>query len=83
MPEGVNVDDRSKRTEAVRPQFGECCKSNSECDGVLSVKTDGNVIELNGETDDENMEDGETLFDDGSAQVRNIRDQGQPTAHDN
>ena len=25
------------------------------------------------------MEDGETGFDDGSAQVRNIRDQGQPT----
>ena len=30
-----------------------------------------NDIELNGETDDEDMEDGETGFDDGSAQVRN------------
>ena len=36
--------------------------------------------ELNGETDAEDMEDGETGFDDGSAQVRNIRDPGQPTA---
>ena len=35
---------------------------------------------MNGETDDEDMEDGETRFDDGSAQVRNIRDPGQPTA---
>ena len=35
---------------------------------------------MNGETDDENMEDGEVGFDDGSAQVRNIRDPRQPTA---
>ena len=34
---------------------------------------------LNCETDDEGMEDGEMGFDDGSAQVRNIRDTGQPT----
>ena len=26
------------------------------------------------------MEDGETVFDDGSAQVRNVRDPGPPTA---
>ena len=32
------------------------------------------IVELNGETDDEDMEDEETGFDDGSAQVRNIRD---------
>ena len=38
-----------------------------------------NDIEFNGETDDEDMEDGETRFDDGSAPVRNIRDPGQPT----
>ena len=37
---------------------------------ALSVKSDGNDTELNGETDDEDMEDGETGFDDGSAQVR-------------
>ena len=42
-------------------------------------KSDVNDIELNGGTDDENMEDGETGFDDGSAQVRNMRDPGQPT----
>ena len=38
-----------------------------------------NDNELNGETDDEDMEDGETVFDDGSPQVRNIRDPSQPT----
>ena len=37
---------------------------------------------MNGETDDEDMEDGETGFDDGSAQVRHLRDQGQPTTHE-
>ena len=36
-------------------------------------------IELNGETDDEDTEGGEMGFDEGSAQVRNIRDPGQPT----
>ena len=36
--------------------------------------------ELNGETDDEDMEDGETGFDDGRAQVGNIPDPGQLTA---
>ena len=49
---------------------------------MLSVKSDGIDIELHGETDDEDTEDGETGFDDGSAQVRNIRDPGQPTAHE-
>ena len=44
------------------------------------MKSDGRDIELNGETDDEDMEDGETGFDDGSAQVRNVRDPGHPTA---
>ena len=69
------MEDKSKRTETVRPQFVECCDSQSECDGVLSVKSDRNDIELNDETDDEDMEDGETGFDDGNAQVKNIRDQ--------
>ena len=36
-------------------------------------------IELNSETDDEDMEDEETRFDDRSASVRNIRAPGQPT----
>ena len=31
-----------------------------------------NDVELKGETDDEDMKDGEMGFDDGSAQVRNI-----------
>ena len=69
------MEDRSKRTGTVRPQCGEDCESQFECDRALTAKSDGNDIELNGETNDEDMEDGETGFDDGSAQVRNIRDQ--------
>ena len=63
------MEDGSKRTETVRPQFGERCKSRSECNSALNVKSDWNDIELNGETDDEDMGDGATGFDDGSAQV--------------
>ena len=47
---------------------------------ALSAKSDASDIELNGETDDEDMEAGETGFDDRSAQVGNSRDPGQPTA---
>ena len=36
-----------------------------------------NDEELNGEADSKNMEDGELEFDDGSAQVSNIRDPGE------
>ena len=50
------MEDKSKRIETVTPQSGEDCESPSECGGVLSVKSDGNDIELNGETDDEDME---------------------------
>ena len=82
MAGGVSVEDTSKRTETVRPQFGERCESQSNCDGVLSVNSDGHDCELNGETDDEDTEDGEMGFDDGSAQVRDIRDPGLPTAHE-
>ena len=56
---------------AVRPQL---------CDSVLNTTSDENNDELNGEKDDEDMEDGETGFDDGIAQWRNIRYPGQPTA---
>ena len=45
---------------------------------MLSATNDEKGDELNGETDDEDMEDGETGFDDRSAQVRNIRDAGPP-----
>ena len=69
------MEDRSKRTGTVRPQFGEDCESQLECDRALTAKSNGNDIELNGETNDEDMDDGETGFDGGSAQVRNIRDQ--------
>ena len=79
---GVSVEDRSKRTETVRPQVDERCEKQRECDRVLSATNDENDVELNGETDDEDMEDGEMGFDDGSVQVRNIRDPGQPTAHE-
>ena len=74
------MEDRSKRAETVRPQLDERCENRRECDGVLNVTNDENGDELNGETDDEDMEDGEMGVDDGSAQVRNIRDPGQPTA---
>ena len=75
------VKDTSKRAETVRPQFGGHCESPSECDSAVSVDSDGNDNELNGETDDEDIEDGVMEFDDGSAQLRKIRDQGQPTAN--
>ena len=66
------MEDRSKRAETARPQQGERWEK--------TTTNDENRDELNGETDDEDMEDGEMGFDDGSAQVRNIRDPGQPTA---
>ena len=74
------MEDRFKRAETVRPQLDERCEKRRECDGVLNVTNDENGDELNGETDDENMEDGEVGFDDGSAQVKSIRDPGQPSA---
>ena len=77
MAGGVSVEARSKRNETERPQFGEYNRA-------LSVKSDGNDIEV---PDDEHMEDGDAGFDDGSAQARNIRDPAtdcprKPTAHD-
>ena len=55
----VSVEDRSKRAETVRPHLDERCEKRRECDGVLNVTNDENGDELNGETDDEDMEDGE------------------------
>ena len=75
----MSAEDRSKRTETVRPPLNERCERRQRCDSVLSATNDENDVELNGETDDKDMEDGEMGFDDGSAQVRNIRDPGQPT----
>ena len=72
------MEDRSKRTETVRPQWGEHSGQQPESDSALSATSDESDTELNGETD-EDMEDGETGFDDGSARVRNIGDPGQPT----
>ena len=74
------MEDRSKRAKTVRPQLVERCEKRGECDGMLNVTNDENGDELNGETDDEDMEYGEMGFDDWSAQVRNIRDPGRPTA---
>ena len=71
----LTVDDKSKRTETIRPN----CQSEYDC--VLSVKSVENDIELNGETDDEDMQDGEMGYDDGSGQVKTTCDPGQPTAH--
>ena len=76
----MSAEDRSKRAETVRSQLGERLEKRRESDSVLSATNDQIGDELNGETDDEDMEDCEMGFDDGSAQVRNIRDPGQPTA---
>ena len=46
------MEDRSKRTETVRPQMDERCEKQRECDCVLSATNDENGVELNGETDD-------------------------------
>ena len=72
------MEDRSKRTETVRPQLDD---RREEREGWCVESTeDKNDVELNGETDDEDMEDGEMGFDDRSVQVRNVRDPGQQTA---
>ena len=72
------MEDR--RTETVRPQVSERCGKQRESYNALGARSDESDIELNGETNDEDMEDEDTGFDDGSAHVRNIRDPGQPTA---
>ena len=48
----------------------------------MSAKIDEKDVELNGETDDEDMEDGEKGVDDESPQVPNIRDPSQPTVEE-
>ena len=53
------MEDRSKRTETVRSQLDERCEKQRECDSVLSATNDENDVELNGETDGEDVEDGE------------------------
>ena len=73
------MEDRSKRTETVRSLHDEHCECQIVCDCALSAKSDVNDIELDGETIDEDKEGEETGFDDWSAQVRNIRNPGQPT----
>ena len=74
------MGDRSKRAATARPPHDEHCECQFVSDSASSAKSEMNDVELNGETDDEDMEDGETRFDDGSAPARNIRDPGQPTA---
>ena len=39
---GVSVEDRSKRTETVRPHVVELCEKRRECDSVLSEMNDEN-----------------------------------------
>ena len=62
------MEDRSKRAETARPLHDEHCECQFVCDSALSAKSEMNDIQLNGETDDEDMEDGETGFDDGSSE---------------
>ena len=54
------MEDRSKRTETVIPQLNERCEKRQECHSVLSATNDENDVELNRETDDEDMEDGDS-----------------------
>ena len=54
------MEDKSKRTETVRPLHDKHCELQLVRDSALSVKSDITGIELNCETDDEDMEDGET-----------------------
>ena len=61
----VSVEDRCKREEIATPRDDEHGGCQFVCDSALSAKIDVNDIELNDETDDENMEDRETGFDDG------------------
>ena len=53
---GVSVEDRSNRTETVRPQWGGTVRKQPESDSALSATSDESDIELNGETD-EDMEE--------------------------
>ena len=46
------------------------CEKQPGCDSALGAISDETDVELHGETDDEDTEDGETGFDDGIAQVR-------------
>ena len=64
----------------VRPQHDEHCERQFVCDSGLNGKSVGDDIELNGETDDEDIEDGETGFVGERAQARDLRDAGQRTA---
>ena len=52
------MEDKSKRTETVRPQLDDRREKPRESDDALSDTEDENDVELNGETDDEEMEDG-------------------------
>ena len=63
----VSVEDRSKGAETARPLRDEHCDCQFVSDSASSEKSEMNDTELNGETDDEDMEDGETGYDDGSA----------------
>ena len=74
--------ERSKRTETVRPPLNVRFERRQKFDSVLSATNDENDVELNGETDDKDMEDGEMGFEDGRVKVRNIRDPRQPTVEE-
>ena len=63
----VSVEHWSRRTETVSPQRDEHCRRHFQCDNALSVTSGGNDIELNGEMDDQDVEDEVTRFDDGTS----------------
>ena len=52
------MEDRSTRAETVRPLDDEHCQCQFVRDSALSAKSDVNDMELNGETDDQDMDGG-------------------------
>ena len=63
MKGGMSAEDRSKSAEIVTSRYEEHC--GCQRNSALYARIDMNDIGLNDETDDENMEDGETRFHDG------------------
>ena len=52
------MEDRSTRAETVKPLDDEHCQCQFVRDSALSVKSDVNDMELNGETDDQDKDGG-------------------------
>ena len=58
IPDG-RKSERGRKVPASRKLLDERCERQLVCHSALSAKSDMDDTELNGETDDEDMEDGE------------------------